>query len=364
MGRVYNFSAGPAMLPVEVLQKAANEMLDYRGSGMSVMELSHRGKEFTEIIQAAEANLRAIMAIPENYKVLFLQGGASLQFSMVPLNLMAKSKKADYVHTGQWSKKAIAEAKKYGQVKVIASSEKENFTYIPKLDREAFSQDADYFYIVTNNTIYGTAFKEIPDSGDIPLVADMSSNILSEPIDVSRFGVIFAGAQKNIGPAGLTIVIIREDLIGLADEDVPALLDYRTHSQAGSMYNTPPTYAIYVAGLVFEWIREKGGLAAMAAANKEKAMMLYDYLDNSKLFSSPVEKASRSLMNVPFVTGKEELDSLFVKEAAAAGLKTLKGHRSVGGMRASIYNAMPVSGVKALLDFMKEFEKKNANNKK
>ncbi|MFH1094250.1 MAG: 3-phosphoserine/phosphohydroxythreonine transaminase [Candidatus Omnitrophota bacterium] len=360
MARVYNFSAGPAILPQEVLKKAAEEMLDYKGCGMSVMELSHRGKEFIQIFQDAEADLRQIMNIPDNYKVLFLQGGASLQFAMVPLNLGGKNKKADYVNTGEWSKKAIKEAKKYLDVKVVASSEKDNFTYIPKLDAKSFSHDADYFYIVTNNTIYGTVYKEIPETGDIPLVADMSSNILSEPVDVSRFGLIFAGAQKNIGPAGLTVVIVREDLIKGVAGNVPTLLDYKTHAEAESMYNTPPCYAIYIAGLVFDWIKKKGGLKAMQKCNQEKAKILYDYLDASRLFSSPVQKDSRSLMNIPFVTGGDELDDKFIKQASEKGLKTLKGHRSVGGMRASIYNAMPVEGVKALVAFMQEFEKQNS----
>lgn len=359
MARVYNFSAGPAVLPEEVLKKAAKEMLDFKGCGMSVMEVSHRGKEFKSIIETAEANLREIMKIPHNYNVLFLQGGASLQFAMVPLNLMTKNKKADYVHTGLWTKKAIAEAKKYGKVAIVASSENDHFTCIPKLDPSAFSKDADYFYIVTNNTIYGTVYKEIPDTGDVPLVADMSSNILSEPVDVSKFGVIFAGAQKNIGPAGLTIVIIRQDLVGGAADTVPTLLKYRTYVENGSLYNTPPSYSIYIAGLVFEWIKEQGGLEALKKINQEKAKILYDYLDASDLFSSPVQKENRSLMNVPFVTGNEELDAKFIKEASPRGLKTLKGHRTVGGMRASIYNAMPIDGVKALVRYMEEFKKKN-----
>ena len=359
MTRVCNFSAGPAVLPKEVLQKAASEMLDYKGSGMSVMEMSHRGKEFKKIIETAEATLREIMNIQDNYKVLFLQGGASLQFSMVPLNLMTKNKKADYVHTGQWTKKAIAEAKKCGEVNIIASSEDDNYTYIPKLDPATFSKDADYFYIATNNTIYGTKYVDMPDTGNIPLIADMSSNILSEPIDITKFGVIFAGAQKNIGPAGVTIVIIREDLIGSASEDIPALLNYKTHADANSMYNTPPCYSIYIAGLVFEWIKEKGGLKAMKEENTRKAEMLYDCIDSSNLFSGPVKKDNRSLMNIPFVTGSEELDAKFIEEAAKRNLKALKGHRTVGGMRASIYNAMPSSGVEALVTFMKEFEKNN-----
>lgn len=359
MTRAYNFSAGPATLPEEVLKHAAGEMLDYKGCGMSVMELSHRGKEFTQIIETAEKTLREIMDIPENYKVLFLQGGASLQFAMVPLNLMGKNKKADYVHTGQWTKKAISEAKKYGAVNIVASSEKENFTEIPTLDPSTFNKDASYFYIASNNTIYGTLYSEIPETGYVPLVADMSSNILSEPIDVSKYGVIFAGAQKNIGPAGVTIVIIRDDLVGNALENTPTLLNYKNHVENKSMCNTPPCYSIYIAGLVFEWIKENGGLQVMKKKNEEKANLLYSFLDESKLFSSPVKKKYRSLMNVPFVTGNEELDAKFIKEAASKNLKTLKGHRTVGGMRASIYNAMPIEGVKALVELMKEFEKNN-----
>jgi phosphoserine aminotransferase len=357
MADIYNFSAGPAVLPKTVLKKAADEMLDYKGSGMSVMEMSHRGKEFTKIIETAEATLRELMAIPANYKVLFLQGGASLQFAMVPLNLMINSKKADYVHTGQWSKKAISEAKKFGTVNVVASSEADNFTYIPELDPAKFSKDADYFYIVTNNTIYGTEYKKIPDTGHVPIVADMSSNILSAPVDVKKFGMIFAGAQKNIGPAGVTLVIIREDLVGKAAATVPSLLNYKTYADEKSLYNTPPCYSIYIAGLVFEWIKEQGGLAAMETRNRQKAKVLYDYLDHSALFKSPVRKECRSLMNVPFVTGDEGLDAKFIEGASKRGLKTLKGHRTVGGMRASIYNAMPLEGVKALVKFMEEFEK-------
>ncbi|MBD3379614.1 MAG: 3-phosphoserine/phosphohydroxythreonine transaminase [Candidatus Omnitrophica bacterium] len=359
MARVYNFSAGPAMLPEEVLKKAADELVDYRGAGMSVMEMSHRGKEFKGIIEAAEADLREIMDIPGNYKVLFLQGGASLQFAMVPLNLM-KNKKADYVHTGQWTKKAIAEAKKLGDVNIVASSEDETFTYIPELDPRKFSKDADYFYICTNNTIYGTRYAELPETGEVPLVADMSSNILSERTDVSKFGIIFAGAQKNIGPAGVTIVIIREDLIGNAPEELPTLLNYKTHSEAFSMFNTPPTYSIYMAGLVFRWIKERGGIKAIEEKNLKKASMLYDHIDGSDLFKSPVRKEDRSIMNVPFVTGDAEMDAKFIAGASERGLKTLKGHRTVGGMRASIYNAMPVEGVEALVKFMEEFEKNNA----
>jgi phosphoserine aminotransferase len=360
MPRVYNFSAGPAVLPEEVLKKAASEMLDYKGSGMSVMEISHRGKEFTAIIEKAEANLREILNIPGSYKVLFMQGGASLQFAMVPLNLIGKNKKADYVHTGEWSKKAIAEAKRFLQVNIVASSEKENFSCIPKLDPVSFSKDADYFYIVSNNTIEGTAYKHFPDTGNVPLVADMSSNILSEPLDVSKFGLIFAGAQKNIGPAGVTIAIIRDDLIGKASASVPTLLNYKTYAENVSLYNTPPTYAIYIAGLVFEWTKSVGGLAAMKRRNEEKAKILYDYLDRSKLFKSPVKKEDRSLMNIPFSAGNEALETKFIEEASKRGLKTLKGHRSVGGMRASIYNAMPIEGLRALVQFMEEFESKNS----
>lgn len=359
MNRIYNFSAGPAVLPEAVLKKAAAEMLDYKGCGASVMEISHRSKEFAGIIETAEANLREIMKIPDNYKVLFLQGGASLQFAMVPLNLMHKNKKADYIHTGQWTKKAIAEAKKFGQVNVVASSEADNFTYIPELDPATFSKDADYFYIVTNNTIYGTVYDNIPNTGDVPLVADMSSNILSEPIEVEKYGLIFAGAQKNIGPAGVTIVIVRQDLVGKAQDNVPTLLNYQTQVEAKSLFNTPPAYAIYIAGLVFEWIKEKGGLLEIKKMNQAKAKLLYGYIDQSKLFSNPVKKENRSLMNIPFVTGSKDLDARFIEQATARGLKTLKGHRSVGGMRASIYNAMPIEGVKALVSFMQEFENEN-----
>ena len=357
MAKIYNFSAGPAVLPELVLKKAASELVDYKGCGMSVMELSHRGKEFMGIIEKAEADLREIMNIPKNYKVLFLQGGASLQFAMVPLNLM-KNKKADFVNTGQWTKKAISEAKKYGTVNVVATSEEDTFSYIPELDSAKFSKDADYFHIATNNTIYGTLYKNLPDTGDVPLVGDMSSNILSEPIDVSKFGIIFAGAQKNIGPAGVTIVIIREDLVGDVGPEVPTLLSYKTQVENASLYNTPPCYSIYMAGLVFEWIKEMGGLEEMKKYNEKKAGLLYDFIDNSKLFKSPVKKENRSLMNVPFVTGNKDLDAKFIQEASEKGLKTLKGHRSVGGMRASIYNAMPIEGVEALVDCMEEFEKK------
>ncbi|WP_020530574.1 3-phosphoserine/phosphohydroxythreonine transaminase [Flexithrix dorotheae] len=359
MGRVFNFSAGPAMLPLEVLEKAKNEMTDYQGSGMSVMEMSHRSKVFMEIAENAKSKLIELMGIPANYKVLFLQGGASSQFAMVPLNLFSEKKKADIVNTGAWSKKAIAEAKRYGNVNVVASSEDKTFSYIPELSAEMFDQDADYAHITTNNTIYGTLFPGLPEVGNVPLVADMSSNILSQEYDVSKFGIIYAGAQKNIGPAGLTIVIIREDLIGKALDFTPTMLNYKTHADNDSMFNTPPCYSIYMAGLVFEWALEKGGLKSIEKINKEKAGLLYNYLDSSSLFKATVEPKFRSLMNVPFVTGNDELDAKFISEAAANNLTTLKGHRSVGGMRASIYNSMPMEGVKALVDFMKDFESRN-----
>jgi phosphoserine aminotransferase len=354
--RIYNYSAGPSMLPLAVLEKAQKEMVNYANSGMSVMEISHRSGLFTEIITQAEQLLRKLMNIPENYKVLFLQGGASQQFAMVPLNLLTKSGKADYINTGSWSKKAIKEAKKYGEISVIASSEDANYSYIPAFDPNMIDPEADYIHITTNNTIEGTAYSEIPDTGGIPLVADMSSNILSVEMDVSKFGLIYAGAQKNIGPAGLTVVIIREDLIGNAKDTCPTMLDYKTHSENDSLYNTPPTYGIYMAKLVFEWLDELGGLKEMERINREKAGILYDFLEESSMFSSPVQKESRSIMNIPFISPSDELDAEFVKKAKSAGLETLKGHRSVGGMRASIYNGMPVEGVKALVQFMKEFE--------
>lgn len=354
--RIYNYSAGPSMLPLAVLEKAQKEMVNYANSGMSVMEISHRSGLFTEIITQAEQLLRKLMNIPENYKVLFLQGGASQQFAMVPLNLLTKSGKADYINTGSWSKKAIKEAKKYGEISVIASSEDGNYSYIPAFDPNMIDPEADYIHITTNNTIEGTAYSEIPDTGGIPLVADMSSNILSVEMDVSKFGLIYAGAQKNIGPAGLTVVIIREDLIGNAKDTCPTMLDYKTHSENDSLYNTPPTYGIYMAKLVFEWLDELGGLKEMERINREKAGILYDFLEESSMFSSPVQKESRSIMNIPFISPSDELDAEFVKKAKSAGLETLKGHRSVGGMRASIYNGMPVEGVKALVQFMKEFE--------
>ncbi len=359
MSRAYNFSAGPATLPLPVLERAQNELTDYQGTGMSVMEMSHRSAEFMEIIQSAEADLRSLMRIPNNYKVLFLQGGASTQFAMVPLNLLSGSHRADYVNTGSWSKKAIAEAKRYGAINVIASSEDKNFSYIPALSSDLFTPNADYVHITTNNTIYGTLFPTMPDTGDVPLVADMSSNILSQHYDISKFGLIYAGAQKNIGPAGVTIVIIREDLLGKAMEVTPTMLNYQTHTEADSMFNTPPCYSIYIAGLVFKWLAENGGIDAMERRNREKAGLLYDFLDNSSLFKGTVSKESRSIMNIPFVTGSDDLDARFIKEASARNLKTLKGHRSVGGMRASIYNAMPKDGVEALVEFMKEFESKN-----
>ncbi len=360
MSRVYNFSAGPSMLPEAVLKKAADEMLDYQGSGQSVMEMSHRSKVYSSIVAEAEALLREIMNIPDNYKVLFLQGGASSQFAMVPLNLF-KNKKADYVITGQWAKKAYQEACKYGECKAVASSEDKTYSYIPKLDKADFTPDADYFYICVNNTIYGTLYHEFPDTGNVPLVGDISSCVLSEPIDVSKFGILLAGAQKNMGPAGVTIVIIREDLIGDAMDITPTMFKYKIHADNGSMYNTPPCYSIYMVKLVLEWIKnEIGGLDKMKELNEKKAKLLYDFLDNSKLFKGTVVPEDRSLMNVPFITGSDELDAKFVKESTEAGFVNLKGHRSVGGMRASIYNAMPYEGVEKLVEFMKKFEEENA----
>ncbi|MBE6560790.1 MAG: 3-phosphoserine/phosphohydroxythreonine transaminase [Ruminococcaceae bacterium] len=359
MNRVYNFSAGPSMLPMPVLETAQRDLLAYGDSGMSVMEMSHRSPAFESIIADAEAKLRQVMEIPDNYKVLFLQGGASTQFAAVPLNLMNKNRKADYILSGQFSTKAYQEAQKYGDAVAAASSKDVNFSRIPETTRASFRPDADYVHICYNNTIYGTRFNYIPDTGDIPLVADMSSCILSEPVDVSRFGMIYAGAQKNMAPAGLTVVIIREDLLGNARPDTPAMLDYKIAAENDSMYNTPPCWPIYVAGLVYDWILELGGLDAMKAINEKKAAILYDYLDSQDYYLAPVEKASRSMMNVTFVTGNEDLDKKFPKEAAAAGLVNLKGHRSVGGMRASIYNAMPVEGVEKLVAFMKDFAAKN-----
>ena len=359
MARVYNFSAGPAVLPEEVLQEAADEMLDYRGTGMSVMEMSHRSKAYDTIIKEAEADLRELMNIPDNYKVLFLQGGASQQFAMIPMNLM-KNRVADYIVTGQWAKKAYQEASLYGKANKIASSEDKTFSYIPDCSDLPISEDADYVYICENNTIYGTKFKTLPNTKGKPLVADVSSCFLSEPVDVTKYGVIYGGVQKNIGPAGVVIVIIREDLI---TEDVlpgtPTMLRYKIHADADSLYNTPPAYGIYICGKVFKWLKKMGGLAAMKERNEKKAKILYDYLDESKLFKGTVRKEDRSLMNVPFITGNEELDAKFVKEAKEAGFENLKGHRTVGGMRASIYNAMPIEGVKALVEFMKKFEAEN-----
>jgi len=358
MARVFNFSAGPATLPEAVLKQAAEEMLDWRGSGQSVMEMSHRGKEFMSIAAQAEADLRELMGIPANYKVLFLQGGASLQFAMIPINLLRGKTSADYVHTGEWAKKAIKEAKQFCQVNIAASSEDKNFTYAPAQAGWKLSPDAAYVHYTANETIGGVEFHWLPQTGDVPLVCDMSSNILSKPVDVSKYGLIYAGAQKNIGPAGLTIVIVREDLIGQALPKTPVMLDYKTHAENESMYNTPPTYGIYIAGLVFQWLKQQGGLAAMEKHNREKAALLYAFLDQSQFFVSPVAKADRSQMNVPFTLKKAELDEEFLKGAKARGMIQLKGHRSVGGMRASIYNAMPVDGVRALVDYMKEFEAK------
>lgn len=358
--RVYNFSAGPSMLPEQVLEKAASEMMDYQGSGQSVMEMSHRSKVYDKIIVDAQALLREVMNIPDNYKVLFLQGGASSQFAMVPLNLM-KNKKADYVVSGQFSKKSYDEACNFGDCKIVASSKDKTFSYIPKIDPSELRADADYVHICMNNTIFGTKFHEIPDTGDVPLVADVSSCILSEPIDVSRFGMLYAGAQKNMAPAGLTVVIIREDLITDAMEGTPTMFKYKTHVENDSMYNTPPTYAIYMCKLVLEWLKnEMGGLEKMKEYNEKKCAILYDFLDNSKLFKACAEKDSRSIMNVTFVTGDNDLDAKFVKEVTAKGFENLKGHRSVGGMRASIYNAMPIEGVAKLVEFMKEFEEANS----
>ena len=360
MGRVYNFSAGPAVLPEEVLKEAAEEMLDYKGTGMSVMEMSHRSKAYEEIIKTAEQDLRDLMNIPDNYKVLFLQGGASQQFAMIPMNLM-KNGVADYIITGQWAKKAYQEAQMYGKANAIASSADATFSYIPDCSDLPISEDADYVYICENNTIYGTKFKTLPNTKGKTLVADVSSCFLSEPVDVTKYGVIYGGVQKNIGPAGVVIVIIREDLI---TEDTlpgtPTMLKYKIHADNASLYNTPPAYGIYICGKVFKWLKKMGGLAAMQKKNEEKAKILYDFLDSSKMFKGTVRPEDRSLMNVPFITGNEELDARFVKEAKAAGFENLKGHRSVGGMRASIYNAMPKEGVEKLVEFMRKFEKNNA----
>ena len=359
MSRIWNFSAGPAVLPVEVLEEASREMLDYQGSGMSVMEMSHRSKTYQQIIDQAEQDLRDLLQIPDNYKVLFLQGGASQQFAMIPMNLM-KNGVADYIVTGQWAKKAWQEAKKYGTANKIASSEDKTFSYIPDCSDLPISENADYVYICENNTIYGTKFKQLPNTKGKTLVADVSSCFLSEPMDVSKYGIVYGGAQKNVGPAGVVISIIREDLI---TEDVlpgtPTMLQFKTHADNGSMYNTPPCYGIYICGKVFQWLKRQDGLEAMKARNEAKAKVLYDYLDESRLFHGTVVPQDRSLMNVPFVTGDPDKDAAFVKAATAAGFANLKGHRTVGGMRASIYNAMPMEGVQALVDFMKEFEAKN-----
>lgn len=360
MGRVYNFSAGPATLPESVLAQAAAEMLDYRGSGMSVMEMSHRSKEFKGIIEEAEADLRDLMGIPGNYRVLFMQGGATLQFAAVPMNLM-RNGKADYIVSGSWSKKAMKEAKLYGEATVLASSEDGNFSYVPDVASLTVSPDADYVYICENETIYGTKYRTLPDTGDVPLVSDMSSMFLSEPIDVTRYGLVYGGVQKNVGPAGAAIVIVRDDFV--RDDVLPAtptLMRYKTMADAGSLYNTPPCYTIYMCGLVFKWLKEQGGLAGIGRVNREKAALLYGFLDQSSLFAGTARVEDRSLMNVPFVTGSDELDAKFVALSTEAGLMNLKGHRSVGGMRASIYNAMPRSGVQALVEFMEKFEKDNA----
>ena len=360
MARVYNFSAGPACLPEEVLKQAAEEMLDYQGTGMSVMEMSHRSKAFDKIIKDAEADLRELMGIPENYKVLFLQGGATQQFAAIPMNLM-QNKVADYIVSGSWSKKAFKEAKLYGKANLLASSEDENFSYVPDVDAIEVSEDADYVYICQNETIYGTVYHKLPDTKGKPLVADVSSCFLSEPINVEDYGLIYGGVQKNVGPAGCTIVIVREDLIreGVIPE-TPSIMRYKTQADADSLSNTPPCYAIYICGLVFKWIKAQGGLEGMKKLNEEKAALLYDFLDNSKLFKGTARKEDRSIMNVPFVTGDAELDALFVAEAKKAGIESIKGHRSVGGMRASIYNAMPKAGVEALVKFMAEFEAAHA----
>ena len=359
MSRVYNFSAGPAVLPEEVLKEAQEEMLDYRGCGQSVMEMSHRSKVFDDLINETEADLRDLMQIPNNYRILYMQGGASLQFAMIPMNLM-KNGVADYIITGQWAKKAWQEAQKYGKANKIATSEDKTFSYIPDCSDLPISEDADYVYICENNTIYGTKFKKLPNTKGKDLVADVSSCFLSEPVDVSKYAIIYGGVQKNIGPAGMVIAIVRDDLI---TDDVlpgtPTMMKYKTHADANSLYNTPNCYCIYICGKVFKWLKKQGGLEAMKERNEKKAKILYDYLDESKLFKGTVEKASRSLMNVPFVTGDPDLDAKFVKEAKEAGLENLKGHRTVGGMRASIYNAMPIEGVEKLVEFMKKFEKEN-----
>ena len=360
MDRIFNFSAGPATLPLEVLEKARDELTNWHGSGMSVMEMSHRGKEYMSIHAEAEADLRTLLGIPANYKVLFLQGGATAQFAMVPMNLLRGKASADYLHTGEWSKKAIKEAKKFGQVNIVASSEDKNFSYAPAFSTWKLDPNAAYVHIASNETIGGVEIFDTPNTGDVPLVADMSSNILSRPIDVSKYGLIYAGAQKNIGPAGVTVVIVREDLLGQTVPGTPTVFDYKVQAEAESMYNTPPTYGIYIAGLVFKHLLAKGGLVAMEAQNRAKAKLIYDLLDASSLYQSPVALENRSLMNIPFTLKDAALDEDFLKQAKAAGLVQLKGHKSVGGMRASIYNAMPIEGVQALVAFMQDFEKSHA----
>lgn len=360
MKRVFNFSAGPAVLPLEVLQQAAAEMCDWHGTGMSVMEMSHRGKEFISIHAQAEADLRELMAIPANYKVLFMQGGAIGENAIIPMNLLRGKASADYINTGEWSKKSIKEAKKYCTVNVAATSEANNFTSVPKRDTWKLDPNAAYVHICSNETIGGVEYHFTPDTGAVPLVADMSSNILSRPIDVSKYGLIYGGAQKNIGPAGLTIVIVRDDLIGNALPITPSAFDYKQQADNDSMYNTPPTYSVYIAGLVFQWLKKQGGLTAIAEHNRKKAALIYDYLDSSSFYVSPVAREDRSLMNVPFKTNSEALDEAFLKGAQAQGMLQLKGHRSVGGIRASIYNAMPIEGVQALVAYMKDFEAKNS----
>ena len=354
--RVYNFSAGPATMPQEVLERAQKELLCFDGLGLSVMEMSHRSKDYKKIIEEAESKLRRLMQIPDRYKVLFLQGGASLQFSMIPMNLMSCSHTADFIDTGLWSSKAIKEAERFGTVRVIASSKASQYTFIPSYTQEQFNSQADYVYICQNNTIYGTRFKQVPYTGNVPLVADLSSCILSEKMDVTRYGLIFAGAQKNLGPAGVTVVIIREDLLERSNECIPTMLNYQTHAGYNSMYNTPPTYSIYMLGLVLEWLVDQGGVEEIEKRNKEKAALLYDYLDHSQLFNGTADKKDRSLMNIPFTTPYEDLNERFIQLATQQGLMYLKGHKSVGGMRASLYNAMPIEGVKALVQFMQQFE--------
>ena len=357
--RVYNFSAGPSMLPIEVMQDAADKMLNYEGSGMSVMEMSHRSKPFEKIIQDAEANLRQLLDIPDEYDVLFVQGGATLMFAMIPLNMMTSSGKADYIVTGQWAEKAYQEAAKFGDAKITASSKEQKFSFIPKVQADAFRKDADYVHITWNNTIYGSKYADIPDTGGIPLVTDMSSSILSEKIDVSKFDCIYAGAQKNIGPAGLSIIIVKKDFVGKAKDGIPTYLDFKIHADNDSLYNTPPAWCIYIAGEVFKYLLKNGGIEAVEKVNIRKAAKLYDYIDGSRLYTAPVEKEDRSLMNVVFVTGNEDLDKKFISEAKEEGLVQLAGHRILGGMRASIYNAMPEEGVEKLIDFMKRFEEQN-----